>query len=231
MDCNRKDKGERCRGSLATSSSQHLSSYQQKIQRASISPVKYNPRNGQGDRINWSDPSFDANQPMPLKPRIFLFQIASPFHQPCIGYESYRMINTWIFFKTMENSYKAKCKDETLGWDCSNENQMQSTCLQKCTHENRYTTKKCICRISSYTGSESNESGSWACSPEIGHGLWTLKGMEHASGNSKAENVWMRNSEVVVVVVQTAKIMEPEIKNSAVKVYLIKIFTKTFKRC
>jgi len=50
------------------------------------------------------------------------------------------------FYANQPRPPKAKCPDQTVGWDCSNDNQMQSTCLQKCPHENRYATKKCICR-------------------------------------------------------------------------------------
>ena len=69
---------------------------------------------------------------------------------------------------TRINPLKAKCPDQTAGWDCSNENIMQSTCLQKCTHENRYATKKCICRKSSTTGNDPIETGGDITKPEVG---------------------------------------------------------------
>ena len=84
----------------------------------------------------------------------------------------------------------AKCPDERVGWDCSNENQMQSTCLQKCTDENRYATKKCICRISSWIGCDSIKSENWLCAPDYynlsrvknfgrdGQCLWKHKGRD-----------------------------------------------------
>ena len=69
--------------------------------------------------------------------------------------------------------------------------------------------------------------------------------MESASGNTRVENVWMKNSEAAVVQsvaqmvvtlgdqmaeVQAAKIMEPEVVPEVV-VHLTKTFIGTFKRC
>ena len=73
--------------------------------------------------------------------------------------------------------------------------------------------------------------------------------MESASGNTRVENVWMKNSEAAVVqsvaqmvvtlgdqmaAVQTATIRKPEVvpeMEPEVEVHLTKTFIGTFKRC